>query len=325
MKRARRAEGKKATLPFSTVNPDSRRQIARVCKPPFGYYGAKQRLAGQIINSLPPHNAWVEACCGSAAITLAKSPAPIEVINDQHDQIVNLFDQLRDNAKALCRAVSLTPYSRAEFQRALKRDEDIGPLERARRFLVATMMTINGTNGTNCGFSFSQSYVRSGREARVNRWYNLPQRLEEVAERLRNIRIENRDARELVEMFSDRPATLVYLDPPYFVRRDHKYVIDANDEEFHVQLLEICCKARCMILISGYDTKLYRSVLTHASGWTTKSITARVRGTNGTDQPRVELLWMNRYFVKAQKTGKVPIRLTPKEREEGKLNPARKR
>ena len=67
-------------------------------KPAFGYYGAKVRIASQIINSLPPHNAWVEAFCGSAALTLAKRPAPIEVINDLDDQIINLFEQLRNNS-----------------------------------------------------------------------------------------------------------------------------------------------------------------------------------------------------------------------------------
>ncbi len=41
-------------------------------KPPSGYYGSEHRLASQIIKYLPPHNAWVEASCGSAAMTLAK-------------------------------------------------------------------------------------------------------------------------------------------------------------------------------------------------------------------------------------------------------------
>ena len=81
-------------------------------------------------------------------------------------------------------------------------------------------MTINGVNGSqNSGFSFSQSYTRGDKEARVNRWYNLPERLAKVVERLRGVRIENRDACKIVEMFQDRPATLVYLDPPYFVKR----------------------------------------------------------------------------------------------------------
>lgn len=78
-------------------------------KPAFGYYGAKVRIASQIINSLPPHNAWVEAFCGSAALTLAKKPAPIEIINDLDDQIVNLFEQLRNNSEKLISTVSLTP------------------------------------------------------------------------------------------------------------------------------------------------------------------------------------------------------------------------
>jgi len=63
-------------------------------KPAFGYYGAKQKISSSIVELLPPHNAWVEVFCGSAAITLAKPPAQIEVINDLDSTIVNLFDQL---------------------------------------------------------------------------------------------------------------------------------------------------------------------------------------------------------------------------------------
>ena len=128
----------------------------RPVKPPFGYYGAKQRIASHIVNFLPPHHAWVEAFCGSAAITLAKKPAPIEVINDLDGQVVNLFKQLRENRDALCEAVSLTPYAREEFEHARSDNSDEDPLEKARKFLVATMMTINATIGSpRCGFSFS--------------------------------------------------------------------------------------------------------------------------------------------------------------------------
>lgn len=172
---------------------------ADAARPPFGYYGAKQRIARRVIAMLPPHNAWVEAFCGSAALTLAKKPAPIEVINDRDGQIVNLFRQLRDNSNALCRAIALTPYALEELESARVKTKRIDPLERARRFLVATMMTVNGTVGTTrSGFSFSQSYAREDREARVNRWYNLPERLQKVVERLRNVRVEKRDARELL-------------------------------------------------------------------------------------------------------------------------------
>lgn len=304
---------------------DWKSQVRKI-KAPFGYYGAKQRIAQRIINSFPPHNAWVEGFCGSAAITLAKPIVPIEVINDMDDQIVNLFDQLRNNPAELCKAIELTPYARAEFQQSrVNSKEVIEPLEKARRFLVATMMTVNGTyGGTASGFSFSQSYARENKEARVNRWYNLPKRLEDVVDRLRRVRVENRDARELMEMFIDRPATLVYLDPPYFVKRGHKYFIDANDQEFHTELLSICKKAKCMILISGYDNDLYNGLLDPNDGWTKVTIATQTRDTTGKDYSRSEVLWKNKYFTRAKETGKVPIRLSAKEKKNNKINPPRK-
>jgi len=311
---------------FSTARRDAGALSADSARAPFGYYGAKQRLAKKIITSLPPHNAWVEAFCGSAALTLAKAPAPIEVINDLDNQVVNLFEQLRSNSKALCEAIALTPYARAEFQKARESPKPVDALEKARRFLVGTMMTVNGTVGNAvCGFSFSMSYAREEREARVNRWYNLPARLECVVERLRNVRVENRDARELLRMFIDRPATLVYLDPPYFVKRDHGYTIDANDEQFHIELLEICQRARCMILLSGYDNKLYRHMLRRKDGWTRTKIKTHTRDTTGNDYARTEILWKNAQFTKAKKANRVPIRLSAEERYQNKINPARPR
>jgi DNA adenine methylase len=296
----------------------------RRVKPPFGYYGAKQRLASRIIAMLPPHNAWVEAFCGSAAITFAKKPAPIEVINDKDGEIVNLFEQLRRNHEKLCRAVTLTPYAREEFLTARVSHRRLSRLERARRFLVATMMTVNGTTGSHSGFSFSSSFARAGAEARVSRWNNLPDRLAQVADRLRHVRVENRDARELLRMFSDRPATLVYLDPPYFVKRDLEYVIDANNQGFHQELLDLCCEAKCMILLSGYDTPLYRKMLLAKDGWKRKLIKTHTRDTTGKDHVRTEVLWLNRHFVNAATTGKLPIQLTKKELQQNKINPVRR-
>lgn len=293
-------------------------------KAPFGYFGSKQRIASQIIHSLPPHNAWVEAFCGSAAITLSKQPAPIEVINDQDNQIVNLFRQLRDNPETLCRSIALTPYARVELQMARSKLDCDDPIEQARRFLIRSMMSINGTMGnSHSGFSHSQSYAREGKEARVNRWYNLPERLQLVVNRLRCVRVENRDARELVNMFSNRPATLVYLDPPYFVKRFNGYSLDANDFDFHSDLLKLCIKSKSMILISGYDNDLYNTLLTEKAGWVKTEIDTKTRDTTGKDFSRTEVLWKNINYIKAEKNRRIPIRLSAKEKANNKINPPR--
>ena len=188
------------------------------------------------------------------------------------------------------------------------------------------MMSVNGTmDSSRSGFSLSQSYAREGKEARVNRWYNLPARLEKVVERLRGVRVENRDACELLKMFADRPATLMYLDPPYYTKRDHGYVIDANDRQFHADLLAVCQKANCMLLLSGYQNDLYEKVLTRKKGWTKRVIETHTRDTTGKDFARCEVLWMNAQYRRAKRENKIPIRLKKKEREQNKLNPPRKR
>ncbi|HMD53694.1 MAG TPA: DNA adenine methylase [Phycisphaerae bacterium] len=244
-------------------------------------------------------------------------------INDIDGEIINVFEQLRANPAALCCAVGLTPYARAEFEDSRK-PMKINDLERARRFLVRSMMTVNGAVGSShCGFSFSQSYARNGHEARVNRWNNLPDRLDKVFQRLRGVRVENRDARELVTMFSDRPATLIYLDPPYFTKRDHGYVIDANDEDFHTELLKVCKKSRCMLLISAYENDLYDRLLMPKDGWKKWLVHTHTRDTTGKDYDRTEVLWMNAAFVKARADCRVPIRLSKTERLQNKINPAR--
>ncbi len=201
-------------LTVVTDNTSGSDDIWRPLRAPFGYYGGKQRLASRLVENLPPHNAWVEAFCGSAALTLAKRPAPIEVINDINGEVVNFFRQLRNNSSKLFQLLRLTPYAREELKLARLHEIQLTDLERARRFYVAAMMAINGSFGKACGgFSISNSYARRDMEARVSRWTAMPNHLELITERLSQVRIENKDAIVLFRDFMNRPATLVYLDP----------------------------------------------------------------------------------------------------------------
>lgn len=292
---------------------------------PFGYFGSKNKIALQLCENLPPHNCWVEAFCGSASLTLKKKPSPIEIINDIDNEIVNLFEQLRDNHKNLCHAVLMTPYAEQELINARTRRENISDLERARRFLVQSMMAINGVFGeAQGGFSYSDSYSRNGHDARVNRWNNLPERLELVVERLKSVRIENKDARKLLKRYIDRPATLIYLDPPYFSDRVKGYGSDAIDIDFHIELLELVNKAKSMIFISGYHSELYDFFLSADMGWERREIKTSTKDATGKNHLRNEIIWMNKYFINAAKGNKVPINLSEKERKQGKVNPERK-
>jgi len=300
----------------------SKQKVTKKINAPFGYFGSKNKIALQLCAELPPHNCWVEAFCGSAALTLRKSPAPIEVINDIDNEIVNFFQQLRENHGALCNAIELTPYAEGELTNARIAEEDLSNLERARRFLVQSMMAINGLFGAERGgFSYSDSYTRNGHDARVNRWNNLPDRLKLVVERLKKVRVENKDALKLIKRYINRPATLLYLDPPYLGDRTNGYSKDANNEKFHKTLLNLANTANCMVFISGYENELYDSILSAENGWQKKTIETSTKGSKGLAYARTEVVWMNRFYMLALETNQVPIELSAKEKAQGKVNP----
>ena len=277
-----------------------------------------------MLQNIPPHSLWVEAFCGSAAMTLAKPPSDIEVINDIDHDIVNVFKQLRDNTDNLCKVLELTPYAREELANARIDRENESDLELARKFLVKAMFAINNAFGNaKGGFSVSDSYSRQGKEARVNRWLNLPDKIALVARRLKDIRIENMEAIKLIKSYKDRPNTLIYLDPPYLGDRNLGYQNEANDENYHQKLLETINKSKCMIFISGYRHALYDQILSERNGWVSRTIKATTRNEKGTIFDRDEVVWYNKVYKQAQESQSLPATLTQKEAIDKKVNPKR--
>jgi DNA adenine methylase len=80
-----------------------------------------------------------------------------------------------------------------------------------------------------------------------------------------------------------------------------------------------------MIFISGYANELYSKLLTQKRGWIHRTIETTTKDSSGQSHKRTEVVWMNKYFQKAQAANSVPIVLTEKEAKDKKLNPLRTR
>ncbi len=78
-----------------------------------------------------------------------------------------------------------------------------------------------------------------------------------------------------------------------------------------------------MVLISGYESPLYNRLLNKRSGWTSMTIEVTTRGTDGKDLTKIEVLWMNKAFVRARKKQEA-IELSKVEKKQFKVNPVRK-
>jgi DNA adenine methylase len=254
-----------------------------------------------------------------------KPQAPIEIVNDINSDIVNFFEQLRANPQKLAALTELTPYSEAELRNARIKNEDDSALERARKFIVRANFAHNGIMGDEKGgFSFSQTYSRQNSDARVSRWNNTPERLMKVAERLKTVLVRHTDAINLISEFRYRPATLLYLDPPYFADRSKGYDHDQTDEEFHVKLLESVQNHSSMILISAYESNLYSDMLESGNNWKRFEIDTNIVKKSGERVARKELVYANKNALNALKKGSLNINLTENEIKNKKLNPERK-
>ena len=116
---------------------------------------------------------------------------------------------------------------------------------------------------------------------------------------------------------------MIYLDPPYLGKRVKGYDRDANSKEFHERLLDVAVKAKCMVFISGYESELYSDLLSEAAGWKKETLPAITKGNNGKCFSRAEVIWFNQTYCDAKRTGRVPVKLTEKERKDWKVNPVR--
>ncbi len=79
--------------------------------------GSKWSMADWIISHMPDHTTYLEPFFGSGAVLFNKERSILETVNDLDGEVSNLFSVIRDNPEALARAISWTPYARAEYYR----------------------------------------------------------------------------------------------------------------------------------------------------------------------------------------------------------------
>jgi DNA adenine methylase len=272
-------------------------------KAPIPYYGAKGRLAPWIVSLMPAHRVYIEPFCGSAAVLLAKRPAPSEVISDIDGNVTTFFRILRDQPAELQRACQLTPYARSEYFAADLGDQEISDLERARRFFVRCTQAFNavGTAGGRSG-SWSNGARRSGSSQAVS-VRDVADRLDQVANRLRTVVIENRDAQHVITAY-DTADAVIYVDPPYLgstrasldhaKRRSSDYQHDMTTPEDHQALAETLHGCAAAVILSGYPSALYDGL--YADWWRVEQRVQRptTNQPGRTGMAAVEVLWSNR-------------------------------
>jgi DNA adenine methylase len=256
----------------------------------FRYPGSKWGLADWIISLFPPgyeKMVYLEAFLGSGAVFFNINPGAVETINDLDGDIVNLFRVLRERPEELKRHLSLTPYSREEYDRSFELCED--PVERARRYMVRTTQAIGAKMDGKCGWRNHKQMKIGGTACK---WAGICDTIDMAAGRLRGdtthlVQIEHMDAFRLIERY-DNPDVLMYLDPPYVrsSRRSGRLYRYEMDDDGQRRLLDLVLHSRANIVLSGYQSALYEEALQNWHKFT------KMSQTTSTEKAE-EYVWIN--------------------------------
>lgn len=261
-------------------------------RPALRYHGGKYRLAPWVMQFFPPHTCYVEPFGGAAGVLIQKPRSYAEVYNDLDGEMVNFFRVVRDqdSCAALIRALALTPYARAEFDLAFEPCDD--PVERARRTAVRAQMGF-GSAGATKGVTGFRTDTKRECSSVMGLWAEYPESIRDLGVRFSGVLIEHRDAVDVIRQH-DAPDTLYFVDPPYVLNTrvlggSQRYYRHEMDDAAHLRLLEALREVDGYVVLTGYETAMYREAL---RDWTMHTTEARISAYRGTGK-RTECAWIN--------------------------------
>ncbi len=178
-------------------------------KSPLAWVGGKSQLADRIIERMPDHQAYCEVFAGAAWVLFKKPESKVEIINDINRELVTLYRCVKHHLPELVAQFRWLLVARDEWDRFMATPSDtLTDIQRAVRFYYLAKSAFGAkVKGATWG-------VAATGGPRLN-LLRIEDDLAEAHARLARVFIENRPYAELIKRF-DKPATLFYLDPPYW-------------------------------------------------------------------------------------------------------------
>lgn len=202
---------------------------------------------------IPEHGIYLEPFVGSGALALNHIRSPVEIINDLDGDIANLFAVMadREKGKELIDRLLKVPYDRKIFNvvRGEQKNHFRGynSIEKAVLTYIMISQSFNATRS-----SFSKGGYANTELYHQDMLDNLPK----VYERLKEMKIYNVDALDLLSCYVDNEKVFAFLDPPYRhdlrgKNADRAYKCEMSETQ-QIKLLKIIRNAKAQILLCGY-------------------------------------------------------------------------
>ena len=266
--------------------------MSQKIRPLFKCHGGKYYLSSWIIKEFPfdyEDMVYCEPYVGAGSVALNKKKSKEEIVNDINSNVVDMYKAIRDDGKAFISKIKRINYSEKAFLDALKKKGvSTDYVENGINEYIIRRMSRGGLGET---FSFSERQ-RGGKPGDVNAWETMVADLKLIQARTEEWIILNKDALDLIKAWNDSNC-LLYLDPPYLPStRTAKSAYDFEmTEEQHIAMLNAINNTKAKVVLSGYNSKLYRE---HLEDWKMiKKSMPNHSSQEKTKKRRMECLWKN--------------------------------
>ncbi|MEM5868202.1 MAG: DNA adenine methylase [Candidatus Aenigmatarchaeota archaeon] len=171
--------------------------------PPYASQGGHPtKLVKELLKLIPEHEIFIEPLFGGGSIFWSKPKAKLEIINDIDPILTNFLKQLQ-NANIQKLNCNMTP-SKEKFKEIRKRGVKT----------ICDFLYLNKHSYAGSMKSFAHRTICKDDKCGIKR---LRKNLDKYKERLRNVKIETLDFRDLLKKYKhlDGPNTFYFVNPPY--------------------------------------------------------------------------------------------------------------
>ena len=257
------------------------------------YYGGKARteMRKWLMPLIPYQRSglYIEPFAGMLGVLLARPKTQTEIINDLDSNIYNWWRVIRDNPDDLIHLIRHSPNCRQTYNQAFydlkKKTYKNDPVKWA--WCTWYVLAFNVAHGTGTG-GWAVNYQGNGARGKKN----FDEVIKPLAERLRLVQIECKDALFIMDRVKNIENTVMYCDPPYRTADTKSYGMD--DSVVDVELMtDILLSQKGKIAVSGYRDE-WDHLGWERHEWHNRAYpVAEKDADKDIDWDRTEVLWCN--------------------------------
>lgn len=211
--------------------------------------GGKSYLTSWIINHFPEkyeEMSYIEPFIGGGNIFLNKNSSKEEIINDNNLEIIQIWQILRDEGKTFLSKLKKIEYKEKTFKFYLNK-KCKNHFEESIKEYILRKMSKNENKTNYCAPKTSK------------KWKEIITDLENILPKIKNLKIFNKNAIEIIKYFNDENS-LIYCDPPELNLKQNEQNEMSTDK--HIELAEALNSSQGKIIVSSKCNSLYRKLYT---------------------------------------------------------------